>query len=135
MRDIADEAGRLEYGIDVLGRKASGKGQDHDGSAEQTDFARDTPPAQLVRQRTERPQNRFARHTQYDVSGVRLRGLLSQARRPVDGTRRVDPGLVVDFAANAFMSFAVLYMKQPIKLDCLWAALCLVGAVYFVFRG
>jgi uncharacterized protein len=26
-------------------------------------------------------------------------------------------------------------MKQPIKLDYLWASLCIVGAVYFVFRG
>ena len=34
-----------------------------------------------------------------------------------------------------FMPFAVLYMKQPIKLDFLWAGLCLVGAVYFVFRS
>jgi uncharacterized protein (DUF486 family) len=34
-----------------------------------------------------------------------------------------------------FAPFAVLYMRQPIKLDYLWAALCLVGAVYFVFRG
>jgi hypothetical protein len=34
-----------------------------------------------------------------------------------------------------FVPFAVLYMKQPIKLDFLWAALCLVGAVYFIFRG
>jgi uncharacterized protein (DUF486 family) len=34
-----------------------------------------------------------------------------------------------------FAPFAVLYMKQPIKLDYLWAALCLVGAVYFVFRA
>ena len=33
-----------------------------------------------------------------------------------------------------FAPFAVLYMGQPIKLDYLWAALCLVGAVYFVFR-
>lgn len=33
-----------------------------------------------------------------------------------------------------FVPFAVLYMKQPIKLDFLWAALCLVGAVYFIFR-
>ncbi|MFL5535463.1 MAG: DMT family protein, partial [Gemmatimonadales bacterium] len=32
-----------------------------------------------------------------------------------------------------FAPFAVIYMKQPIKLDYLWAALCLVGAVYFVF--
>jgi hypothetical protein len=29
----------------------------------------------------------------------------------------------------------VLYMRQPMKLDFLWAGMCLVGAVYFVFRG
>jgi uncharacterized protein (DUF486 family) len=34
-----------------------------------------------------------------------------------------------------FVPFAVLYMRQPIRLDYLWAALCLVGAVYFVFRA
>jgi uncharacterized protein (DUF486 family) len=34
-----------------------------------------------------------------------------------------------------FVPFAVLYMRQPVRLDFLWAALCLVGAVYFVFRG
>ena len=34
-----------------------------------------------------------------------------------------------------FVPFAVLYMHQPIKLDFLWAGLCLVGAVYFMFRG
>ncbi len=34
-----------------------------------------------------------------------------------------------------FVPFAILYMKQPFKLDFLWAALCMVGAVYFVFRG
>jgi len=33
-----------------------------------------------------------------------------------------------------FAGFAVTYMKQPLKLDFLWAALCLVGAVYFIFR-
>ena len=33
-----------------------------------------------------------------------------------------------------FVPFAVLYMKAPLKLDFLWAGLCLVGAVYFVFR-
>ncbi|HEV7366360.1 MAG TPA: DMT family protein [Gemmatimonadales bacterium] len=37
-------------------------------------------------------------------------------------------------ALIVFAPFAVLYMRQPIKLDYLWAALCLVGAVYFVFR-
>ena len=34
-----------------------------------------------------------------------------------------------------FVPFAVLYMGQPIKLDFLWAGLCLLGAVYFIFRG
>ena len=34
-----------------------------------------------------------------------------------------------------FAPFAVLYMKQSLRLDHLWAALCLVGAVYFAFRG
>ena len=34
-----------------------------------------------------------------------------------------------------FVPFAVLYMRQPVRLDFLWAALCLVGAVSFVFRG
>jgi uncharacterized protein len=34
-----------------------------------------------------------------------------------------------------FVPFAVLYLKEPLKLDYLWAALCMVGAVYFVFRS
>ena len=33
-----------------------------------------------------------------------------------------------------FVPFAVLYMKQPLKLNYLWAGLCLCGAVYFAFR-
>lgn len=33
-----------------------------------------------------------------------------------------------------FVPFAVLYMQQPVKRDFLWAGLCLLGAVYFVFR-
>ena len=33
-----------------------------------------------------------------------------------------------------FVPFAAFYMQQPMKLDYLWAALCLMGAVYFVFR-
>jgi uncharacterized protein len=36
---------------------------------------------------------------------------------------------------TVFVPFAVLYMKQPVKLDYLWASLCIVGAVYSVFRG
>ena len=34
-----------------------------------------------------------------------------------------------------FVPFAVFYLKEPLKLDYLWSALCLVGAVFFVFRG
>jgi uncharacterized protein (DUF486 family) len=34
-----------------------------------------------------------------------------------------------------FVPFVVLYMKQGLKFDYLWAALCIVGAVYFVFRS
>jgi uncharacterized protein (DUF486 family) len=34
-----------------------------------------------------------------------------------------------------FVPFAVLYMGEPLKLDYLWAGLCLVGAVYFIFRA
>jgi uncharacterized protein len=34
-----------------------------------------------------------------------------------------------------FVPFAVFYMQQPLKLDYLWAALCLMGAVYFIFRS
>jgi uncharacterized protein (DUF486 family) len=34
-----------------------------------------------------------------------------------------------------FVPFAIFYMKQPIKLDYLWASACIVGAVYFIFRG
>jgi uncharacterized protein (DUF486 family) len=33
-----------------------------------------------------------------------------------------------------FVPFAVLYMDQPFKLDFVWAGLCMVGAVYFIFR-
>ena len=33
-----------------------------------------------------------------------------------------------------FVPFVVLYMRQPLKLDYLWAGLCMLGAVYFIFR-
>lgn len=36
---------------------------------------------------------------------------------------------------TVFVPFVVLYMKQPLKLDYLWAALCMCGAVYFIFRS
>ena len=31
--------------------------------------------------------------------------------------------------------FALFYMHQPLKLDYLWAALCILAAVYFIFRA
>ena len=36
---------------------------------------------------------------------------------------------------SVFAPFCVFYMNQPLKLDFLWAGLCLVGAVYFIFRA
>ena len=36
---------------------------------------------------------------------------------------------------SVFVPFAVFYMHQPLKLDFLWAGLCLLGAVYFMFRN
>ena len=36
---------------------------------------------------------------------------------------------------TVFVPFAVLYLNQPLKWDYLWAGLCILGAVYFIFRG
>jgi hypothetical protein len=36
---------------------------------------------------------------------------------------------------SVFIPFAVLYMDQPLKLNYLWATLCLLGAVYFMFKS
>jgi uncharacterized protein len=36
---------------------------------------------------------------------------------------------------SVFVPFSIWYMHQPIRIDFLWAALCLCGAVYFMFRG
>ncbi len=36
---------------------------------------------------------------------------------------------------TVFVPFVIFYMHQPLKLDPVWAALCLLGAVYFVFRS
>ena len=36
---------------------------------------------------------------------------------------------------TVFVPFAMLYLKEPSKLDYVWAALCMVGAVYFIFRS
>ena len=36
---------------------------------------------------------------------------------------------------SVFVPFAVFYLNEPLKLDFLWAALCMVAAVYFIFRA
>lgn len=36
---------------------------------------------------------------------------------------------------SVFVPFSVLYMREPLKLDYLWAGLCLMGAVFFMFRS
>ena len=38
-------------------------------------------------------------------------------------------------ALTVFVPFAVLYMRAPLELDYLWAALCIMGAAYFIFRA
>ena len=36
---------------------------------------------------------------------------------------------------SVFVPFSILYLREPVKLDYLWAGLCLCGAAYFMFRG
>ena len=36
---------------------------------------------------------------------------------------------------TVFLPFAMVYLKQPFKMDFVWAGLCMVGAVYFIFRS
>jgi len=38
-------------------------------------------------------------------------------------------------ALGVFVPFSALYLKEPLKLDYLWAGLCLMGAVFFIFRS
>jgi hypothetical protein len=38
-------------------------------------------------------------------------------------------------ALSVFAPFSVLYLKEPLKLDYLWATLCMIGAVFFIFRS
>ena len=37
-------------------------------------------------------------------------------------------------ALSVFVPFSIFYMKEPVKLNFLWAALCMLGAVYFIFK-
>ena len=43
--------------------------------------------------------------------------------------------LQVGMSLLIFIPFAIFVMGQPVKLDYVWAALCLLGAAYFIFRG
>ena len=36
---------------------------------------------------------------------------------------------------SVFVPFSIMYLKEPLKLDYLWAGLCMVGAAYFMFRS
>jgi len=60
------------------------------------------------------PANRIG-HTQYSVGQLKI--------------------IQEVITLTVFVPFAALYLRQPIKLDYLWAGLCLCGAAYFVFRG
>ncbi|MES3024598.1 MAG: DMT family protein [Pseudomonadota bacterium] len=60
------------------------------------------------------PANRIG-HTQYSLAQLKI---MQEA-----------------ITLTVFVPFAMLYMDQPFKLDYVWAALCLVGAVYFIFRS
>ncbi|PWF54716.1 DMT family protein [Massilia glaciei] len=60
------------------------------------------------------PANRIG-HTQYSLAQLKI---MQEA-----------------ITLSVFVPFAMLYMGQPFKLDYVWAALCLVGAVYFIFRS
>jgi uncharacterized protein (DUF486 family) len=60
------------------------------------------------------PANRIG-HTQYSVGQLKI--------------------IQEVITLTVFVPFALFYLKEPIKLDYLWAALCLCGAVYFVFRS
>ena len=70
--------------------------------------------------------------------GVALFEYLLQVPANRIGYTRLDLGqlkiLQEVITLAVFVPFALLYMKQPIRLNYLWAGLCLCGAVYFMFR-
>ena len=71
--------------------------------------------------------------------GIALFEYLLQVPANRIGHARLDLGqlkiLQEVITLSVFVPFVVLYMRQPVKLDFLWAALCMCGAVYFVFRS
>ncbi|MFM8283863.1 MAG: DMT family protein [Planctomycetaceae bacterium] len=70
--------------------------------------------------------------------GVALAEYLLQVPANRIGHTKLDLGqlkiLQEVIALTVFVPFAVLYMKQPLKLNYLWAAGCILAAVWFVFR-
>lgn len=63
--------------------------------------------------------------------------LLQVPANRIGATRMTLPQLKIlqeVITLTVFVPFVVFYMNQPLKLDYLWAALCMLGAVYFVFR-
>ncbi len=60
------------------------------------------------------PANRIG-HTQYSLAQLKI---MQEA-----------------ITLTVFVPFAMIYMNEPFKSDYIWAALCLVGAVYFIFRS
>lgn len=71
--------------------------------------------------------------------GIALFEYLLQVPANRIGAQRFDLGqlkvMQEVITMSVFVPFAVFYMGQPLKLDYLWAALCLVGAAYFMFRS
>ena len=71
--------------------------------------------------------------------GIALLEYLLQVPANRIGNARLDLGqlkiLQEVITLSVFVPFVILYMRQPVKLDFLWAALCMCGAVYFVFRS
>jgi uncharacterized protein (DUF486 family) len=71
-------------------------------------------------------------------SGVTLAEYLLQVPANRIGNTQLSHGLLTilqeAIALSVFVAFAVLSMKQPLKLDYLWAALCIGAAVFFMFR-
>ena len=70
--------------------------------------------------------------------GVALAEYLLQVPANRIGYTKFDLGqlkiLQEAIALSVFVPFAVLYMKEPLKLNYLWAAFCICGAVFFIFR-
>ena len=64
---------------------------------------------------------------------ISARGASTKARWCMRGWGTVSLSSAITLVV--FVPFALFYMNQPLKLDYLWASLCIMGAVYFIFRG